>query len=265
MGGDISVESIPLSSPPPRGTEGGHGSTFSFGVQLELADSSEIEPERPTRRVIGLADGGPYRILVVDDSADNRALLVQLLGPVGFEIREAVDGRQALELYQSWQPHLIWMDIRMPVMDGYQASQAIKAGNGPETVIIAVTASVFEEERAEIMAAGCDDFVRKPFREEEIFEKMAEHLGVAYLFEELEPVAEQVQPAAEIDLTAADLASLPAEWIAQLREAASRGRSELLRELIDQIKPDYVEVAAGLTRLVNDLQFRKVVALTEQV
>jgi CheY-like chemotaxis protein len=157
------------------------------------------------------------------------------------------------------------MDVRMPVMDGYQASQAIKAGNGPETVIIAITASVFEEERARVLAAGCDDFVRKPFREEEIFAKMAQHLGVAYLYEELEPVLEQVQPVATVVLTAADLAPLPAEWTTQVGQAASRGRSELLFELIDQIKTDFAQVADGLTQLVNDLQFRKIVALTEQV
>jgi DNA-binding response OmpR family regulator len=157
------------------------------------------------------------------------------------------------------------MDIRMPVMDGYLASRAIKAGDGPGTVIIALTASAFEEERAQVLAAGCDDFVRKPFREEEIFEKMATHLGLAYIYEEPEPVVEQAQLGTTVELTAADLAALPPEWVAQLRQAASRGRRELLFELIDQIREDYSQVAADLTRLVSDLQFRKIVALTEQV
>ena len=153
----------------------------------------------------------------------------------------------------------------MPVMDGYQAAQAIKTGDGPETVIIAVTSSVFEDERTSVLAAGCDDFVGKPFREEEIFEKMVQHLGVTYLYEESEPVAENMQPAAKAEVTKADLAGLPTEWVAQLHQAASRGRSELLAALIDQIRADYGQVAEGLTQLVNDLQFRKIVALTEQV
>jgi hypothetical protein len=93
---------------------------------------------------------------------------------------------------------------------------------------------------------------------------VAEHLGLSYLYEELEPVAGQEQPVTPIELTSADLAVLLEEWIAELREAASRGRSELLLELIDQIKVENAEVADGLTKLVNDLQFRKIVALTEQ-
>ena len=202
---------------------------------------------------------------MVDDSADNRALLSQLLTSVGFEVKEAINGQQALELYHSWQPHLIWMDIRMPVMDGYQASQAIKAGGGPEPVIIALTASAFEEERAEVLAAGCDDFVRKPFRETEIFEKMANHLNLTYLYEEMAPEAEQQGPASPVHLTPTDLARLPAKWRVDLREAASRGRSEQLYRLIDLIRADHAQMAEALTTLVQALEFRKIVSLTEQI
>ncbi|MCB0168222.1 MAG: response regulator, partial [Anaerolineae bacterium] len=254
MGGDIRVES-----------QMGQGSIFSFEIPFELADRSEIEPEHPSRRVIGLAPAtaGPYRILVVEDSADNRVLLSQLLAAVGFEVQEAVNGQQGLDLYRSWQPHLIWMDIRMPIMDGYQASRAIKSGNGPETVIIALTASAFDEERSQVLAAGCDDFVRKPFREAEIFEKMADHLNVAYVYEELEPVTQQVQSGVVVNLTGDDLAPLPSEWIAQLRQAASRGRREMLYDLIGQIKPEYPQLADGLASLVKELRFEKIVVLTE--
>ena len=257
MGGEIGVQS-----------QVEQGSTFSFDVQLALAEPSEIEPEQPSRRVIGIASKKPYRILVVDDSADNRALLGQLLTSVGFEVQEADNGQQAIEVYQSWQPHLIWMDIRMPVMDGYEATKQIKSiadtqQPSIEPVIIAVTASVFEDERDNVLAAGCHDFVRKPFHEQEIFEKISEHLGVAFIYEGLEPVDEKMQQIPPAELISADLQAFPAEWLTELRQAASRGRSELLLELIDQIKTDYPDVASGLTQLVNNLQFRKIVALTE--
>jgi CheY-like chemotaxis protein len=126
-----------------------------------------------------------YRILIVEDSRVNRLLLVKLLQPLGFEVREVVDGQEAVAVWQSWQPHLILMDIQMPVMDGYEATQIIKQmPNGQETVIIALTASAFDEQREAILKAGCDDFIRKPFQEEILFAKIAEHLGVRYIYSE---------------------------------------------------------------------------------
>ena len=112
-----------------------------------------------------------YRILIVDDKWTNRQLLIKLLNPLGFELKEAENGQQAIEVWEEWEPHLIWMDMRMPVMDGYTATQQIKAHlKGQATAIIALTASVLEEERAVVLSAGCDDFLRKPFKENDIFE-----------------------------------------------------------------------------------------------
>jgi CheY-like chemotaxis protein len=100
-------------------------------------------------------------------------------------VREAENGQQAVALWDSWQPHLILMDMRMPVMDGYEATKRIKFHlKGQATVIIALTASAFEEDRTMILSAGCDDFVRKPFQEEVLLEKIATHLGVRYVYEE---------------------------------------------------------------------------------
>ena len=120
--------------------------------------------------MIGLVPGQPqYRLLVVDDSRDNRILLQQMLDNAGFQVQTAENGQSAVEIYSSWHPHLIWMDIRMPGVDGYQATRIIKESNGPETKVIAVTASAFEEERARVLEAGCDDFLRKPFSESDIY------------------------------------------------------------------------------------------------
>jgi len=166
----------------------GKGTIFTFEIAYEEVEVTEIENQQVNqRRIIGLEPDQPrYRILIVDDKSINRQLLVKLLNPLGFELNEASNGKEAVEMCEQWQPHLIWMDMRMPVMNGFEATQKIKATTaGQATAIIALTASVLEEERAVVVSAGCDDFLRKPFREDDIFKMMEQHLGVRYVYEDL--------------------------------------------------------------------------------
>lgn len=166
----------------------GEGSVFSFEIDV-LSAPVPSSPPPAAQRVLRLADGqSTYRLLVVDDQTINRQLLVKLFSSAGFEVREAGSGSEAVSLARSWQPHLIWMDIRMPETDGCAATRQIRqaqaeaaiAGLAPK--IIALTANAFEEERAAALAAGCDDFVLKPIHEATLFDKMAQHLGVRYLY-----------------------------------------------------------------------------------
>ena len=152
------------------------------------------------RRVIGLEAGQDIpRILVAEDKKASRTMLVKLLRTVGFQVREAIDGKEALDVFHQWQPDFIWMDIRMPVMDGLEATQRIKETEaGKSTVIAALTAHALEEEREQILAAGCDDFVRKPFREHEIFGVIGKHLGLKYVYEDSWEKALPVEPEVEI-------------------------------------------------------------------
>jgi signal transduction histidine kinase len=179
MGGDITVQS-----------EVGCGSVFTFDITVPAAEPAEAaRPDEDGHlKVLRLAPDQPaYRVLVVDDMVDNRHLLVRLLERVGFTVREASNGQQAVEVWEQWFPHLIWMDIRMPVMDGYEATRCIKsraAAAGKSTAIVALSASAFEEEQSRILAAGCDGFVGKPFRDTDIFEHMARFLGVRYLYKQ---------------------------------------------------------------------------------
>ncbi|NJO47843.1 MAG: response regulator [Oscillatoriales cyanobacterium RM2_1_1] len=118
-----------------------------------------------------------------------------------------------MDVWQQWQPHLIWMDMRMPVMDGYEATRMIRASpQGKSTVIIALTASAFEQDRGAVLAAGCNDFVRKPFRESIIFEKMAQYLGIRYRYAE-EPEENHGLTSASTrpsqDITTSDLKVMP--------------------------------------------------------
>jgi signal transduction histidine kinase/ActR/RegA family two-component response regulator len=168
MAGDITVNSTP-----------GQGTIFQFDIQVKLAEVADLPEPQQTRRVLGLEPGQPeYRILVVDDRDLNRRLLTKLLSPVGFQVREAENGQEAIAVWSSWEPHLIWMDMRMPVMNGYEATKQIKSDlKGQATAIVALTASILEEEKAVVLGAGYDDFVRKPFREDAIWEKIAKYLG----------------------------------------------------------------------------------------
>jgi len=104
------------------------GTVFRFEIRVKLADASQVPTLKPKQRIIALEPNQPrYRLLIVDDRVDNRQLLIQLLNPLGFLLKEAINGEEAIAIWQSWQPHLIFMDMRMPIMDGYEATQRIKA------------------------------------------------------------------------------------------------------------------------------------------
>lgn len=249
MGGRIAVTS-----------QVGKGSIFKFDIQAQLSKGIEIQAQKPTRRVIGLQpDGREYRILVVDDRTENRKLLLKLLQAIGFEVREANDGRAAIEVWQNWNPHLIWMDMRMPVMNGYEATQYIKSHlQGQATAIIALTATTLEEEKAIVLAAGCDDFVRKPFREETIFKKMAQYLGVRYLYEEIE--SENISETTE-RLTAKALAVMPDEWLRELAEAAESIDERLIDRLLSQIPQEHRALNRAIEKEVRNFDFDRLMDL----
>jgi CheY-like chemotaxis protein len=244
----------------------GKGSIFSFEIRVSLATQVESQPQKPRCRVIGLAPDQPnYRILIVEDKWNNRQLLLQLLEPLGFEVKEAANGQEAIKVWQEWQPHLIWMDMRMPVMDGYEATKRIKATTkGHETVIVALTASVFEEDRAMLLSAGCDDFALKPFLTADLFDKMSKHLGVRYIYEEEADMTKKALSKNEQEaLTVSQLANLPAEWLNQLYHAALRAEDDLIYELLKEIESSHQTLTEALANLVNDFRFDKLVALTQ--
>jgi PAS domain S-box-containing protein len=233
------------------------GSCFRFQIPAERTEADVVPCAVNDQKVIGLEAGQPsYRILIVEDKLSNRQLMVELLQSVGFEVREASNGEVAIALCQEWAPHLIWMDLRMPVMDGYEATRRIKASE-PAPIILALTGSALEEERVVALAAGCDDFVRKPFREVEIFEKMAHFL--CYRYESIVlPTSSEV---AAVDVTPALLAGMPITWREQLHQAATQVDAEQITQLIEQIPPEQASLARALTELVNHYRFDRIVNL----
>lgn len=254
------------------------GSTFCFDVQVTLVDSSDVPLTSTRRRVLQLAPNQPeYRILVVDDRPENRDLIAELLTLVGFETRVAENGQAAIEQWQAWHPNLIWMDMRMPVMDGYQATRYIRTVEmqaSPlyqRTIIIALTASAFEEQQANIIAVGCDDFVRKPFREQVIFEKMADYLGVQYIYAQEEESNEKdrhLTATSHCFVTSytqsSSLQIMPEEWIANLHQAALAVDGDRILQLIEQIPEPHRTLAAELAELVHRFCFDEILELTQK-
>jgi len=245
-------------------SEVGKGSVFSFDVRVALSEQGQVASPRPTRRIVGLAPGQPrFRLLIAEDRDSNRELLTKILAPLGFEVRGVRNGAECVALWESWEPQLIWMDMRMPVMDGYEATRKIKAtAKGQATVIIALTASAFESDRRLILSEGCDDFVRKPFVEEEIFEKLEKHLGVRFLTEE--GAGGTGGPAArETPLTPEAVAALPSDWREGFRKATVEADFARLQAMIEAIRPSHSEAARALASLVEGFQYEKILAALE--
>jgi signal transduction histidine kinase len=252
MGGDIAIQS-----------QLDKGTVVSFDILVTPATAVDTHQLQIKERVIELAPNQPqYRILVVEDRWDNRHLLVKLLSSLGFEVIEATNGEEAVELWKSTAPHLILMDMRMPGMDGYEATQLIKSSlKGQASVIIALTASVFDERKAAILAAGCDDFIHKPFQEQILLEKIAHHLGVRYIYES--PPIPSKKPVANSMLTKKDLSVMPCEWHKHLNLAAIIGDEEKMLPLIEQIPEQYADLKLALTDLVYNFQFDIIANLTD--
>jgi signal transduction histidine kinase/DNA-binding NarL/FixJ family response regulator len=243
MGGNIVVESEP-----------GKGSLFRIDLPLHEAGEADVaKPKEPGKgEIIGLAPGQPeYRILIVEDQRDNQLLLTSLMEAAGFRVKVAENGAQGVELFQEWQPHFIWMDRRMPVMDGLEATRRIRAlPGGGEVKIVAVTASVFREQRSEMLAAGMDDFVRKPYRAGEIYECLSRQLGVEFAYGNL-PGA-QPEPAV---LTAEMLSALPDGLRRELSDALESLEDERIALAIRQAAPYDEMLHKTLVHLADNFDY----------
>lgn len=254
MGGDITARSTLNQK-----------STFICDVLLSLVSSVDIIAPETTRTVIGLEPGQPtYRILVAEDLRENRLLLVKLLELVGFEVCAVENGNEAIALWSEWHPHLILMDIQMPVMDGYETTRQIRGREaGKDVVIIAVTAYAFEEDYTASIQAGCNDHITKPFIEAILFDKIAHYLGVRYCYKEEDlPMLDQ-QTLLHKSLTAKDLQVMSPEWIILANQAALDLNDAKLYNLIAQIPNQEQVLANALKYLVENFQLEVIANLTQ--
>ena len=237
-------------------------------VVVGIAEAGEALTTRPRRKVLGLAPSQQvYRLLVVEDRETNRRLLVKLLEQLGFEVQEATNGQEAIDIWQRWEPHLIWMDMRMPVMNGREATRRIKSmPGGQSVVIIALTATAFEEDREQILLHGCDDFVRKPFRKDEIYDMLIKYLAIRFVYEEEHAtVTDDGELVTKIPLADVQtLAALSPDWVEELRQATARADLYRILDLINQIREQNPALADTLKDLMDRYEYQKILSLIEE-
>ena len=246
MGGDISVSS-----------QVGKGSVFTFHVELREGNASVAESD-DSGKVVGIGNcDKEYRILVVDDKPDNLQVACTLLKLVGFVVMEAKDGVEAISKFESWHPHLILMDMRMPVMDGYEATQRIRAmANGKEIPIVALTASIFEDELKKIASLGMQGFIRKPFRENELFQTIGKLLGINYIHEnEIRQIPSRY--ANDEAALAIAIAKLPNSLLLKMQNALAVADMDLLVNLINTLKNNNPDLAQQLMMMAENYDYHQ--------
>ena len=270
LGGKIEVESVL-----------GKGSIFRFHIKFMLADNSKIGRLEPPQ-VVALKSGKEtYRILVVDDTKESRLWLQKLLESVGFEARAAKDGKHAISIWESWKPHLIWMDTRMPVVNGYEATKQIRFKEferqkemkivTQKTIIIALTNSVALNNKQEILAAGYDDVAPKPLTEVEVFDKIAKFLDVSYIYSKIpifsnkDSINNKYLSKAKFNPKALEeLATMPQSWLKNLYYASSIVNEDLVRSLIAEIPSDKIHLKSTLNNLMKNFQLDRIIDLTKK-
>ncbi|MCC6527089.1 MAG: response regulator, partial [Polyangiaceae bacterium] len=252
MGGHIGVESTP-----------GSGSTFRVELPVGVPQDSElVETAIDRGRVVGLAPDQPAcRILVVEDRMENWLLLRRLLEEAGFEVRVASTGAAGIESFVAWRPHLIFMDVRMPVMDGLEATRRIRAlEGGREAKIVALSASVFKEDRENVLAVGMDDFISKPFRGGEIFECLTRQLGVRLRYEESRAPSETM---ASASLPQGASEGLPTALRRELAEAVVSLDTARISELITRVSALDPTLGTVLSQHAEELRYTRILRAIE--
>ncbi|MBF0379712.1 MAG: response regulator [Magnetococcales bacterium] len=257
LGGKISVES-----------ELGKGSVFILDIPVELVSQDNLVIEETQKKQITkLASNQPeYRISIAEDYPHNRVLLRDLLTHVGFTVKDVENGEDCISLFKTWNPHFIWMDLGMPIVDGLEATRQIRdLPGGDEVKIVALTASsVFNDQRSNVIAQGCDDMLYKPYKSQQILEAMAKHLGVKFEYGEEVAISDggnKQQP----ELQAQTILNLPSELREDLYKGAISLNIERSLQAISQIGELDLELGNSLKKMVDNMEFEALLELLEEV
>lgn len=252
LGGEISLKS-----------ELGKGSLFRLEIPVEEGKREDAVCEKE-KKILKIAPGKDLPlVLIAEDRPESRDLLAQLLEITGFRIIKAKDGKEAIKKFEEYNPQLIWMDIRMPELDGIQAVRAIRATSaGRDTVIIALTAHAMEEERGSILSCGFDDIVAKPFKENIIFEKMAKYLDLTYIYDDDTNFQEDLS----LSKTQKEKLSLmPEKLINELYEASLRLHIDKTEKLIKRIEEFDSDIGNILKNIAKNLDFEKLLDILDDI
>ncbi len=286
LGGELTVTS-----------QEGRGSIFRLSLPVGCMGQAYLAEQVPGR-VTGLRpDTSEIRVLAVDDKPDNLALFQEMLTPLGFAVRLAGGGREALEIMAEWRPRVVLLDLRMPEMDGYEVARRITAlaadagpvvqpvpsahspdpptgpPSGPPSgspllglprpFVVAVTASALEDSRDEVLASGVDAYLRKPFQVEELLDILGRNLGLEYVRlpdgEPAPPGEDETDQGRELSLV-----GLPEDTLAALRSALEEGNMPALGALADSLRTDAPHPAAGLRALIDRFDYDAMYALLDQ-
>lgn len=233
----------------------GRGTVFKIRLPIKLSSDNPLtEISHVDGNAAAITAGQKeFRILIVEDSAQNRLLLGAILRRVGLKYKEAINGEEAVKIYQEWQPDLIWMDMRMPIKDGYQATKEIRLlANGQDVKIIALTASAFKEEQPEMLSAGCDELLLKPYKPQQIYSIMSRELGMRFEYKKRE-------------LKAKDLKVLPLPQLELLYEKVLRLNPDEISLIIDEIALDHGTLAQQLYSILESLNFNELLKILEGI
>ncbi len=241
------------------------GTTFTFTIPVKVSRSAVVGTQNKFTEMIGIhKNQSEKRILIVDDKWDNRRLMVKLLSPLGVKLEEAWDGEEAVSLWRQFNPDLIFMDIRMPVMDGKEATQKIKKEDKEgKTIIVAVSASVFEEEKASILNSGCNDLLSKPFGSYDVYNLLEKHLAMQFQYVEQKDIKQApvilkgTEKISHQDL----LADVPEKILIELEQAVVRAEMDKIFKAIKEIEPYNSSLANTFSQLANDFAYDKISAL----
>lgn len=246
----------------------GHGSRFRLELPIQVGEGARAPGKPLPAEVIALEEGqAACRVLVADDQAENRVFLEVLLASVGFEVKTVENGADAVRAFEAWRPHLILMDMRMPVMAGREAIERIRArGDGATVKIIAVTASAFDADRQVALIAGADGYIPKPFRVEVLLEEIRAMLGVRYRYAEASASGAPPRSAAaslSIAGRRAQVAALPAGLLSRLRESTLNADLSRILDLILQVEAHAPGLAQELRRRAEAFAYPELLALLE--
>lgn len=248
MGGDLQLES-----------EVGKGSRFWFTVMLPPAkEAVPSSKAAASRTILRLAEGHQVKALVVDDVVANRQVLSKLLEAIGIEVSIAENGQQAIESVRAKPPDVVLMDVRMPVMDGKEAASRIWEEFSREQIkIVAVSASSLAHQKAEYLSFGFDAFLPKPFLAEQVYDCLANLLGVTYEYEEGEPSTS----AESVDFGAVEI---PSELLSRLKESVEFYNITELKACLNQVARLGVEgqrLAAHLNSMLDNYEMDGILAV----
>jgi CheY-like chemotaxis protein len=255
MDGEISVDS-----------QLGVGALFRIELPFEPASEAEMPRKsgQASGRVVGLAAGQPaFRILIAEDQYENQLLLARLMHDIGLAAKTVEDGEQCVKTFRDWQPDLIWMDRHMPVQDGIEACRHIRGLPGGDKVkIVCVTASVLKEPQSELMAAGMDDLVYKPYREGEIYDCLARQLGIEFVYSEAVATEETI---GQEGLTAEKLAVLSGDLRAEFKLALKSLDDQRIAEIVRQAGNLDGVLGKILGRLVDTFDYPQILAVLDKL